>query len=375
MSKRTNSVELTSIPNYEDKTYVNRISKRSDIINRSIVISLVFLSISSLVFILNQTRLNLFLHTIIISFSGISMTLILISLKNIISIEFLEHERKLILSRNPNKVALLFMFLIWSVFMLILSMTPILLFVILSVLVVGLLFTFEIIDRNLRKSYSTAMIIVSVLIFSIIIITSINHWLGSLEWIWITESIILITELALTITLLVLFTNLIYYEPIEEENTISNENALREKIAEVFDEKYCEYHPIVRMDNKCPICNRDICKTCLSIYQGLCIYCYLDKLEKRKFLSSFMRYIGSLVFLLSLVLWIWGNYAPLPVLRRGLSWLGLYYSRPTILFYYLVVLSAIITLLVGGGFLLLRQIEPRIQRLYQEISEVKGSLQ
>lgn len=185
----------------------------------------------------------------------------------------------------------------------------------------------------------------------------------------------MITELALTITLLVLLTNLTHYEPIEEDNTISQENTLREKIAEVFNEKYCEYHPSVKMDIKCPICNRDICKTCLRTYDGLCIYCYLDKLETRKIFYSFARYIGSLLFLLSFVFWIWGNYAPLPVLQKGLSWAGLYYDRPTILFYYITVISAIITLLVGGGFLLLRQIEPRIQRLYQEISEVKGILQ
>ena len=78
-----NSVETTSVPKHEDKAYFKTISKRLDIINRSTVISIVFLSISSLVYIFNQTNLNLFLHTIIISFSGISISLILISLKNL----------------------------------------------------------------------------------------------------------------------------------------------------------------------------------------------------------------------------------------------------------------------------------------------------
>ena len=142
---------------------------------------------------------------------------------------------------------------------------------------------------------------------------------------------------------------------------------LMKKVDEIFGEKTCEVHPSQIPQMFCLRCNRHICEICKTNYEDLCAYCYKQKIENRLLFFKILTYLSMALFAIFLISFIWGMYAPLPQILRFIEWLGLKYSRFTILFYYATANFIILISVGGGGLVASRQLIIKLKQLEDTI--------
>ena len=130
--------------------------------------------------------------------------------------------------------------------------------------------------------------------------------------------------------------------------------------------KKCNVHQSKYPDKFCPNCNREICSLCLLDFNNLCIYCFSNDLEKKALFFDSLIYLGIFLFTIYLISFIWGMYAPLPMVSVFIEWLGLRYNRFIILFYYSVASVILLTVLSGGGYLASKQLKIKLESLNRE---------
>ncbi|MFX1479114.1 MAG: hypothetical protein ACFFCI_13360 [Promethearchaeota archaeon] len=154
-----------------------------------------------------------------------------------------------------------------------------------------------------------------------------------------------------------------------KEHSRDENEVLKKKVKEIFDKKTCVIHPSQIPNMSCFKCNRHICELCKTNYMDFCIYCYKQKIEDRLLLFQFITYLSIALFTIFLISFIWGMFAPLPLILRFIEWLGLYYRRFTILFYYATANLIILITLGGGSLFASRQLKIKINLLENSIKQ------
>ncbi|WP_287585358.1 hypothetical protein [Candidatus Borrarchaeum sp.] len=155
------------------------------------------------------------------------------------------------------------------------------------------------------------------------------------------------------------------------ESRHDDDEIIKEKVKEIFDKKTCEIHPSQIPQMTCLRCTRSICELCSLNYQNLCIYCYKERIESRLLFFTSLTYLSVALLMIFVISYIWGIYAPLPLILRFIEWLGLSYGRFTILFYYVIANLIILISIGGGGVFASRQLKIKINQLESRILQLK----
>lgn len=329
------------------KTKKSNIQAETTLQKKNILNFLIIGIIIGLIFMYFYLR-NLYLFYYTISLELIIISLVLLS--NYILAD------KITLKNPFTKTSVIFLFII-SIILLLFADFFLIIFVFLS-MSIFLSIILEKVNEHVGSRLFTILLITSFIIICISLVTIFLYpRLGAIFLIIIIES-----------ALIFIFVHVLNdLSTVEELSQLAKSDILKEKIAEIFDENFCYFHPSMKLKQTCPKCGKEICELCLLDYENLCILCYRSQLEDRVLFSDFLRKLGILLLFIFLIFYILGIFAPLPLVQSTISWMGLVYSRFTILIYFIIVCMILSITLIGGGTQLSRVINLKIKSIDIEI--------
>ena len=354
--KKENESIQTPVTN--STALLDRQIKKNDFYLLISIISLIFLL---LFYFFVQESFNYFYYTIIQTTLFIS--LLLATIPRLQTIEKVLNSRKNIESVIAYRRGGYVVLLIVAALILLLTTSFIisLLIIIFFLIFVSNELKIVLIEGKLRMLFlNSPMVLFSILVILIAI---------SLGFNMISEFFPILIEISLTFIFTVFFVESLSRMEVPKENLHDETKIIKEKVREIFEKKTCEIHPSQIPSMTCLGCNRMICELCSTNYRNFCIHCHKQKIEARLLLFTFLTYLSATLLVIFLFSFIWGMYAPLPLILRFIEWLGLRYGRFTILFYYAVANLILLIAIGGGGIFASRQLKVRINQLESRINQ------